>query len=1160
MKHRINNILFITVSAATIWCSGCAPEPNTPVPKETSSSEPKAPDFKAIALEIPSTGQDGFRQKLPLETGLQFINTLNTSNDKNDFDLLNGSGVALEDFDKDGLCDIYLAAMSGKNKLFRNLGNWRFEDVTDSAGLPASIPYSSAAIFEDVDGDSYPDLLVSVFGTGVRMFQNQQNGRFTDVTQSHMQTQTGSASLALADVDGDRDLDLYVVNYGVHTMRTKLDLRVRMVRGEPQVVGRYRDYYKIIEGKLIEYGEPDSLFLNDGSGRFEPVSWTKGKFKDEEGQPLQDTYRDLGLSAMFRDINQDGLPDLYVCNDFQSPDRCWINQGRGTFQLIERAALKRSSYSSMGIDFADINRDGLDDFLVVDMLSREHKLRMTQQNEPIPSIDITGEKAADRPQVSRNTFYLNEGNGLFTELANYAGLYASEWSWCPVFLDVDLDGFEDVLIVNGHAQDNLDRDTLQQRSQFQDFSPEQLAVTFAELKTPNLAFRNQGNLQFEETGERWGFNSDQISNAIALADLDNDGDLDAVLNCLDAPALMYENTSIKPRIAVKLIGQSKNARGIGSRIVYHEGSFEQSQEIMSGGRYLSGDQALRTFAVFEPNANGRIEVFWRSGAHTLIENVKPNHLYEIMEPEMVNLPERMPQQTSPSQPWFKEVTRQITAPKLASLFNKSPTSSELQSIRPSSLPNIIWMDMDDDGDDDVVFTSRGNATKWFENDGEGNFSTTHSSDQASELMEHSPISSIQPTNAAPYALAIRPATHPTLWDQIVRWRPGGSVDFVSAEIPGQTSLIVVGDYNGDSLPDMLLSNHALTAPLQGTAETLLLQATENGYVWDQTNQASLKNILHPTDAEWIDWHLDGDLDLLVACEWGSLEFLLNEHGILTRYTEEMGFHTLKGIWLSLGTGDFDENGRPDVIVCNLGSNTPWAQWGNGPFRFYIPSSGSATHLTIAGYKKNGQWWPISTMEAAMPWLNLAENKVASHQAYSDLTIEEILEKTEEPTQHFEVNTLETGILLNLPGSYEWQPLPARAQWAPATGSAIVDFNQDGHLDIFLSQNWDYQNTRWAPMTSGKGLLLSGDGTGQWTPIKPEASGIHLSGQQGSPGTTVFNQDEKPDLVVYDTTQGIRLFQNQTPTPPKQAEQELDTDTGTPENEEQSGPNQSLTSE
>jgi hypothetical protein len=1143
MNHRSKYLLVTMVHATTAWWSGCTPESNLPAPVETATPKPLPPSYEAIALTVPSTGQDGFRQKLPIETGFQFTNTLNTTINENDFDLLNGSGVALEDFDKDGLCDIYFAAMSGKNKLFRNLGNWRFQDVTESVGLPVSIPYSSGAVFEDVDGDSYPDLLVSVFGSGVKMFQNQQNGRFTDVTQNHLQTQTGSASLALADVDGDRDLDLYVVNYGVHTMRTKLDLRVRTVRGQPQVVGRYRDYYKIIDGKLVEYGEPDTLYLNDGSGRFEPVSWTKGTFKDEQGTPLQHTFHDLGLSAMFRDMNHDGLPDLYVCNDFQTPDRCWINLGRGTFQLIDRTALKRSSYSSMGVDFADINRDGLDDFLVVDMLSRDHKLRMTQQNEPIPSITITGETKADRPQVSRNTFFLNEGNGHYEEVAHYAGLYASEWAWCPVFLDVDLDGYEDVLIVNGHAQDNMDRDTLQKRKQFPNFSPEQLAVTFPELKTPNLAFRNQGDIRFKEVGEQWGFNSNQVSNAIALADLDNDGDLDAVLNCLDAPALIYENTSIKPRIAVKLIGKSKNARGIGSRIVYREGSFSQSQEIVSGGRYLSGDQAIRTFAIIEPDGNGTIEVFWRSGAHTLIEKVKPNHLYQITEPGLVDLPNGEQSQTNSSPTWFKDVTDQIKVPMTDLRPEKTPGATKLQDIRASVTPRIIWADMDNDGDDDLLISGQSNATQWLENDGSGNFAVAHAPDQISELTLYSPLVSFQHPNGTTGALAIRQAFSPIPGDHLVHWHSDTRLDFVSVEIPKATTLIKVGDYTGDNLPDIYLSNHSPTTPLQNPSASLLLKATDGGYQWDQTNQPALDKIQRATDAEWIDWDLDGDLDLLVACKWGSLEFLLNEHGIFTRYTEEMGFHDLKGIWLSLGTGDFDENGRPDIIACNLGSNTPWAQWGNGPFRIYIPGTNDNTiHLTLAGYNKNEQWWPISSMEEAMPWLSLTERTIASHQAYADLTMDNILEDMEGPSQHFEINTLETGVLLNLPDSYVWHPLPARAQWAPATGTAIADFNLDGHLDIFLSQNWDYENTQWAPMTSGKGLLLSGDGTGQWTPIKPNASGINLTGQQSSPGVTDFNQDEKPDFVVYDTNHGIRLFENQSPFP--ETKQELTQRQGT----------------
>ena len=236
-------------------------------------------------------------------------------------------------------------------------------------------------MFEDIDGDGWLDLIISTFGSGVRTYLNSGNSRFKLLGNPALESPFGSATLALADGDGDGDIDLYVTNYGLHTMQTKLNLRIRTVRGKPQVVGRYRDYYKIINGKLVEYGEPDALFLNNGQGNFEPVPWSGGTFSDEAGKPLAHGYRDLGLSAMFRDMNHDGLPDLYVCNDFQTPDRLWINQGFGKFRLIKRSAIKVSSYSSMGVDVGDLNRDGMDDFMVVDMLSRTHRLKMTQRGK-----------------------------------------------------------------------------------------------------------------------------------------------------------------------------------------------------------------------------------------------------------------------------------------------------------------------------------------------------------------------------------------------------------------------------------------------------------------------------------------------------------------------------------------------------------------------------------------------------------------------------------------------------------------------------------------------------------------------------------------------------------------------------------------------------------
>src|SRR6185295_1227230 len=329
--------------------------------------------------------------------------------------------------------------------------------------------------------------------------------------------------------------------------RDRGQVNLQMVNGQMRVPTELKDRLLVVNGQVLEYGEPDQLYLNDGKGRFTPVSWTGGRFRNEEGQPLTRPPLDWGLSATFRDINDDGFPDLYVCNDFWTPDRVWLNDGKGRFRAAPRLALRNTSASSMGVDFADIDRDGRLDFFVVDMLSRDARLRKRQKlaqppmPSPIGAID-------DRPQFMRNTLFLNRGDGTFAEIANYAGLAASEWSWSPVFLDVDLDGYEDLLITTGHAKDVQDLDAAAQirarQHSWQGFASEverQKAFTqelmehmrlYPRLETPIVAFRNRGDLRFEDVTPSWGTSQPGIHHAMALADFDRDGDLDLVVNNL----------------------------------------------------------------------------------------------------------------------------------------------------------------------------------------------------------------------------------------------------------------------------------------------------------------------------------------------------------------------------------------------------------------------------------------------------------------------------------------------------------------------------------------------------------------------------------------------------------------------------------------------------
>jgi hypothetical protein len=441
-------------------------------------------------------------------------------------------------------------------------------------------------------------------------------------------------TMALGDVDGDGTLDLYVANYRGTTMRsTGLDLL--QINGQLQLRPEDRDQFELTSrGGLFELGDPDVLYLNDGKGHFLPTPWTNGVFMHKAGKPLSAVPRDWGLSVMFRDMNEDGAPDIYVCNDFFSPDRVWINDGRGHFEALSPLALRCTSTFSMGIDFADINRDGHDDFLVVDMLSRKHRRRITQ-NQLTEAPFEAHAHAFERAQLKRNVLQLNRGDGTYTEIAQLSGLEASEWSWTAVFLDVDLDGYEDVLIPTGHDFDTQDSDVQERMNARGPMPREEISerlLEYPRLSLPMQAFRNLGDLHFKELGQEWGFDRIGVKHGISCADLDNDGDLDVITNDLNDEAGVYQNEGVRPRVAVRLKGAGANTRGIGSKIWLYGGAVPvQSQEMICGGRYLSCDDAMRVFAAGTETNRMRIEVRWRSGKRSVVEGVRANREYEIDE-------------------------------------------------------------------------------------------------------------------------------------------------------------------------------------------------------------------------------------------------------------------------------------------------------------------------------------------------------------------------------------------------------------------------------------------------------------------------------------------------------------------------------------------------
>lgn len=598
-------------------------------------------------LNVPASGKTGFTLLAPTETGILWTNIISEDSVAKHYNMVSGAGVAAGDYDGNGHCDLYFCNRGGENALFRNLGNGRFENATAAAEAACAGRSSTGATFADINGDGLLDLLVNSFLGTNSCFLNLGNGRFTNATRTAgLISRGGSTSLALGDVDDDGDLDLYVAYFGIEAiLREGGRLSFNMVNGQPVVTGRHARRLKVVDGQLVELGEQDVLYLNDGRGHFTAVNWAEF-FRDEDGQPISAAPLDFGLSVQIRDIDEDGFPDIYVCNDFQTPDRAWLNDGHGHFRAMPHVALRNMSYASMGVDFADIDRDGRLDFITVDMLSREHARRLRQLSSMPPAGRTIG-AIQDREAVPRNALYWNRGDGTYAEIAWLSGLAASDWSWTPIFLDVDLDGFEDLLVSTGSLYDVMDLDAA---AASRPAGPgvadsRKMLSLYPRLENRKAAFRNRGDLTFEDVSQAWGFDSRQVSNGMALADLDNDGDLDVVINCANAAPLIYRNDSVAPRVAVRLKGLPPNTQGIGAKVKLLGGAVPmQSQEMICGGRYLSGDQAMRVFAAGNLTNEMRIEVTWRSGRRTVVSGAKGNRLYEIDEPAAIK--DRNPKSTA----------------------------------------------------------------------------------------------------------------------------------------------------------------------------------------------------------------------------------------------------------------------------------------------------------------------------------------------------------------------------------------------------------------------------------------------------------------------------------------------------------------------------------
>ncbi|WP_225876766.1 FG-GAP-like repeat-containing protein [Flavobacterium muglaense] len=1065
------------------------------------------------------------------QTGINFINEVKNGEDMNIFkyrNFYNGGGVAIGDINNDGLSDIYFTSNLGTNKLYLNKGNFKFEDISKKAGVEGTKSWSTGVVMVDLNGDGFLDIYVCNAGniTGDNqkneLFINNGNGTFTDKAEQYNLADTGiTTHAAFFDYDKDGDLDCYILNNSFIPVSSLNYSNKRELRDKDWDVA---DILK---------GGGDRLLRND-QGKFVDVSKESGIYGSLIG---------FGLGVTVGDVNGDLYPDIYISNDFYERDYLYINNKNGTFTEQIEGWTSHISQSSMGADMADVNNDGKADIFVTDMLPEgDERLKNTTSFENYDlylrklNLDFFN-------QYMENTLQINNGNNQFLEVANYAGVSKTDWSWGALMFDMDNDGYKDIYVCNGIYHDLTNQD-------FVDFfanefmqkmvvtgKKEQIETIINRMPSspiPNYAFKNNANLTFTNEAQNWGLSTPSFSNGAAYGDLDNDGDLDLIVNNVNMEAFVYKNNSDKNKdnhfVKVKLKGDNLNKFGVGSVVELFSGSEIMRQELIPSRGFQSSIDYVMAFGIGTKKIDS-LQVIWPNGKFQTINKVVNNTTLNlnITDAKLNYVPK-----TDKSTPLFTEKKSTFIAHKENDYIDfdyEGLISKELSQEGPS----LAVGDINGDGNEDLfIGGAKGAAGKIYMNKGNDSFAATSQVDLDSDLnYEDTAASFFDADGDGDLDLLVgsggnERADQANYKNRLYLNNGKGSFTKSKTVVPttnNNVSVIAAYDFDNDGDVDVFIGSRSVPGVYGINPKHLILENDGKGNFTNVTEKVAFKltEVGMVTDAVWEDVDNDSKKDLILVGDWMAPKIFKNTGRRLADFKSNLSDYS--GFWNAVSCVDLNNDGKKDFILGNKGTNTNYKATKDKPMRLFVNDfDNNGTIEQIATRLIDDKDLPLNLKQDITKQIPMVKKKNLSYADYAKKSFQELFAKeVVDNTIKKEATIQETVIAINKGnGQFEIKILPKEVQFSSVNTICTMDVNKDGVLDILLGGNQYEFKPQFSRLDSNYGSLLLGNKNGTYSWVPYSESGFFMKGEVKHL-RTIKNANNSISVVAVINDQSPKIF-------------------------------------